>query len=83
MTVQLQREDEICAKLIALGYAKHKRIRMYGEEFDLISDPVADENGFAIEAVSRKSGATRKLRIPLSVLRMIAGYLARSSLNAA
>jgi hypothetical protein len=83
MTAQLQNEDEICARLIALGYAKHKRIRMYGEEFDLTSDPVADENGFAVEAVSRKSGGTRKLRIPLSVLRMIAGHRARSSLDAA
>lgn len=83
MTIQLQNEDEICARLIALGYAKNKRIRMYGEEFDLTSNPFADENGFAIEAVSRKSGVARKLRIPLSVLRMVAGRLVRSSLNAA
>jgi hypothetical protein len=56
---------------------------MYGEEFDLTSDPIADESGFAIEAVSRTSGNTRKLRIPISVLRTIAAYLERSSLNAA
>jgi hypothetical protein len=83
MTVQLQKKDEICARLIALGFAKHKRIRMYGEEFELTTDPVADENGFAIEAVSRTSGDARKLRIPISVLRTIAAYLERSSLNAA
>jgi hypothetical protein len=44
---------------------------MYGEEFDLISNPVPDDNGFAIEAISRKAGGARRLRIPLSVLQMI------------
>lgn len=83
MTTKFHNKDEICARLIALGFAKHKRIRMYGEEFDLTSDPVADETGFAIEAVSRASGDARNLRIPISVLRTIAAYLERSSLNAA
>jgi hypothetical protein len=83
MTPQFQNKDAICARLIALGFAKNERIRMYGEEFDLTSDPVADESGFAIEAVSRTSGNARKLRIPISVLRTIAAYLERSSLNAA
>lgn len=65
------RNDEVCERLKGLGYAHRMRIRMYGEEFDLTSNPVADESGFAIEAVSRKSGDVRMLRIPLSILEMI------------
>jgi len=56
---------------------------MYGEEFDLTSNPIPDENGFAIEAISRKSGVARKLRIPLSVLQMITKDLAASSFRSA
>jgi hypothetical protein len=55
------------------------RIRMYGEEFDLTSNPIPDENGFAIEAISRKSGVARRLRIPLSILQMITKDLAAST----
>jgi len=56
---------------------------MYGEEFDLTSNPIPDENGFAVEAISRKSGNSRKLRIPLSILQMIAKDLAASTSRSA
>jgi len=52
---------------------------MYGEEFDLTSNPIPDENGFAIEAISRKSGRAKRLRIPLSILQMITKDLAAST----
>lgn len=72
MAIQVNRnDDEVCERLKALGYAQHKRIKIYGEEFDLTPNPIADGNSFAIEAVSRKSGAVTTLHIPLSVLQMI------------
>jgi hypothetical protein len=76
MAIQINRNDELCERLKALGYAHRKRIKMYGEEFDLTSNPIADGNGFAIEAISRKSGDARMLRIPLSILQMISKDLA-------
>jgi hypothetical protein len=79
MAIQLNRNDDLCERLQALGYAHGKRIRVYGEEFDLTSNPIADGSGFAIEAISRKSGHTRMLRIPLSILHMISKDLAASS----
>jgi len=51
---------------------------MYGEEFDLTSNPIQDDNGFAVEATSRKSGIARRLRIPLSILQVITRDLAAS-----
>ena len=71
--------SEVTERLKALGYAQTNRIRMYGEEFDLTSNPMPDENGFAIEAISRKSGLARRLQIPLSILQMITKDLAASS----
>ena len=79
MLIQINRDHEVCERLKALGYEHRKRILMYGEEFDLASNPVPDENRFAIEAISRKSGTARMVRIPLSVLRMITSDLEASN----
>lgn len=79
VAIQGSRDQEVGERLKALGYARPNHIRMYGEEFDLTSDPVPHESGFAIEAVSRKSGLARRLRIPLSILQMITKDLAAST----
>ncbi len=79
MPIQSSRDTELCERLKSLGYAQRNRIRMYGEEFDLTSNPLPDENGFAIEAISRKSGIARRLRIPLSILQMINKDLAANA----
>src|SRR5919198_6705779 len=64
-------DAELFEKLKALGYADRNRIRIYGEEFDLVSNPISDEHGVSIEAKSRKTGDARRLRIPLSLVHMI------------
>jgi hypothetical protein len=70
MAIQVNREIELCERLKGLGYADRSRIRLYGDEFELTSNPFAEDSGYAVEAVSRKSGEPRRLRIPLSVLQM-------------
>jgi hypothetical protein len=79
MATQASRDSEVSERLKALGYAHPNRIRMYGEEFDLTSNPIPEDNGFAIEAISRTSGQPRKLRIPLSILQMITRDIAAST----
>ena len=83
MMTKEQNADAICARLVALGYAKQKRVRMYGEEFELISNPFVDESGFAVQALSSRTGETRKLRIPLSVLRAITRVVEHPDADAA
>ena len=73
------KDAELCERLKALGYAHRNRIRMYGEEFDLTSNPMADDDGFAIDAISRKSGTARRLLIPLSVVQMVTREPKRSA----
>jgi len=79
MAILSGRDAELGERLKALGYTHPNRIRMYGEEFDLTSNPIPEEDGFAIEAISRKSGLARRLRIPLSVLQMVTKDLAAST----
>src|SRR5438132_13550457 len=52
----------LCEKLKALGYADRNRIRIYGEEFDLLSNPISDEHGVSIEAKSRNLLAAPDVR---------------------
>ena len=72
MQVMTKTPASLCERLKQLGYAKNKPLRMYGEDFDLLSDPrVVEEHLIVVDAMVRKSGALRRLSIPLSVVQLI------------
>jgi hypothetical protein len=61
----------LCETLEHLGYSKNNRVRLYGEVFDLVSDPVAVGEDFVfVDARERKSGQVRRVRIPQSIVQM-------------
>jgi len=62
---------EICDRLKDLGYAQSKHIRIYGQEFTVISNPFPEGNGVAVRAVSKRETLERTLRIPLPVLQTL------------
>jgi hypothetical protein len=51
-----------------LGYSRSKRIRIYGEEFEIVSDPFVEGNGLAVEVITRTDTQVRTLRLPLVLL---------------
>lgn len=62
----------LCERLKRLGYEKNKQIRMYGEEFDLISDPITiSDHLYVVDAIERKSKSLRRVRIPLPIVNMV------------
>ena len=63
-------DRETCRKLISLGYARSNRVRLYGQEVQLISDPFPQEGGVAIEVVGRNESSSRTMKLPLSVLQI-------------
>ena len=77
MTNQNDGRQTICAKLQRLGYAREKHIKLYGEKFRLVSNPVPDGDGFAVEGVTCTSGNIRRMRIPLSLIYTLKKELAR------
>ena len=68
MTKQCDQRFAICERLRVLGYASERRVRLYGEEFYLVSDPFPEGDGFAVEGIARRSGKSRHVRIPLSIV---------------
>ena len=81
MTVQTDRsqDHDTCRKLISLGYACSNRVRLYGSEVELVSDPFPHrEGGIAVEVVEGTSPA-RTLKLPLSVLQVARSKAAKRS----
>ena len=63
--------DTLCERLKRLGYAPNFQVRLYGEIFELTSDPiVSSEKLVFIDGIERRSGKARRIRIPLSILQM-------------
>ena len=46
----------ICERLENLGYESERPMKLYGKEFHLVSDPIPDGDGFAVEGIARRSG---------------------------
>jgi hypothetical protein len=67
----MNRHGLICEKLRKLGYRSERRIRLYGEELHLISNPIHDGEGFSVAGMVVKSGNIRHIRIPLTVVSMV------------
>ncbi len=67
----VDRHAAICERLKKCGYSSEHRIRLYGEDLQLVSNPVADEVGYSVLAVTIKAGNFKHVRIPLSLVSML------------
>jgi hypothetical protein len=63
--------DNLCETLKRLGYAQDNQVRLYGEIFHLVSDPVSiGENLVFVDALHGASGRVMRVRIPPSLVQM-------------
>lgn len=62
---------EVCDRLQRMGYAQSKRIRIYGQEFEAVSNPFPNADGIAIRAFSKRETQARTLQLPLPVVQMV------------
>ena len=63
--------DTLCETIKHLGYAQNNQVRLYGEVFDLVSDPVSVGDDFVfVDGLEQKSGQLRRVRIPSSIVKM-------------
>jgi hypothetical protein len=59
---------EDCARIKELGYDISHHVQMYGERFEIVSDPVSEGSGVSIQAVSLENPKRRTLRLPVSII---------------
>jgi hypothetical protein len=64
---------EARASVKRLGYAARERIGLYGEEFEVVSDPFPYAGGIAVNVRTTKDAQVRIVRLPATVLQSVMG----------
>jgi hypothetical protein len=64
---------DICASVKRLGYGAKQNIRLYGEEFEVISDPFPEAGGIAVSVKTKKGNGVRVIQLPATVLQSVRG----------
>ena len=59
---------EICDQIKKRGYAQFHIVRIYGEEFEILSDPFPNDAGVAVRARSRRTLQVRSLQLPATLV---------------
>jgi len=55
---------EICATVKRMGYAASSRVRLCGEDFEVLSDPFLEGGGVAVHVQAKKDSRICVLRLP-------------------
>jgi hypothetical protein len=63
--------SEICAQVKHLGYSTSKRVRLYGEDYEVVSDPFPEADGIAVHVTTKKDSKVRVLQLPATVLQSV------------
>lgn len=71
--------SEICAQVKHLGYGVSGLIRLYGEEFEVLSDPFPENDGIAVRVKTKKTSNIRVLQLPATVLQSVKGWGAKAA----
>ena len=71
--------EEICASVKRLGYGARQNIRLYGEEFEVISDPFPEAGGIAVSVRAKKGKGVRIIQLPATVLQGVMGSLSTAA----
>jgi hypothetical protein len=59
---------EDCIRIKDMGYGRSHHIRMYGEQFDIVSDPFPHGSGVAVHVTTAQEPTERTLQLPTSIL---------------
>lgn len=60
--------EAVCAQIKECGYAQSQTVRIYGEEFEILSDPFPNEIGIAVRVRSRRTSQVRALQLPSTLI---------------
>ena len=63
--------SEVCARIRQFGYAASQKIRIYGEEFEVLSDPFPSDGGIAMQVRSNRTSQARVLQLPATVIHRV------------
>lgn len=63
---------ELCTRLQRLGFTEGNQMTLYGEIFEFLGEPIiVSDEVILMDATERKTGQTRRLRVPLPIVKMV------------
>jgi hypothetical protein len=60
-----------CANVKNLGYVPSAKVRLYGEEFEVLSDPFPEAGGIAVHVKATKDSRFCVLQLPATILQSV------------
>jgi len=76
---RIESVEDACARIKHLGYVAFRRVRIYGEEFELLSDPFPERDRIAIRAKAKGDSGVRILRLPMTIVESGRGRTAKAA----
>jgi hypothetical protein len=70
-SLELASLEEDCARIKYLGYAASRHVRIYGEEYELLSDPFPQANLIAIRAKAKRDSSVRVITLPVTITQSV------------
>jgi hypothetical protein len=68
----MKTQGSLSDRLKQLGFAQENRMKLYGQEFEILSDPIIIKDHLVfVDAIEKSSGERKRVRIPLNVLNMV------------
>ena len=64
---------QVCEDVKNLGYAASGTVRLYGEEFEVMSDPFPEDDGIAVQARTKKDSRVRTVQLPATIVKTVKG----------
>jgi hypothetical protein len=77
--IQTPSSPEICTSVKKLGYAISAHIRLYGEEFEVLSDPFPESGGIALRVRARRDSRICVVQLPATVLQSVKGRVVKAA----
>lgn len=56
--------DRTCSRIKDLGYGIAGHVNLYGQQFQIVSDPFPDGQGISVQAITANESTRRPLRLP-------------------
>jgi hypothetical protein len=69
-----QKQAFLCERLQRLGFTAGTQMKLYGEIFEFLSEPmVLTDDVVLVDAKEKKSGQARRVRVPLPIVHIANG----------
>jgi hypothetical protein len=66
-----EKHAALSARLKRLGFTRGNRMKLYGEVFEFVSEPIVmTDDVVLLDATERTTGLVRRVRIPLPIVNM-------------